>query len=226
MTPGAHAVLLGGEASPIGWWVTFVYAPMSIVEGWLAQQWFGERPFEVTRCSPYPDCLSQLEPLESPWTKHLVVEHGDWTLHVDNSLLGGDPTAPGPALSRSLGCRVVVAGHSPRHGPGHQGTALWVLGPDGEPPLQYLRTVQVDCADGRWSWHESGDPLPFEQVDRYRARMRRDRFDRELLIEYLDAFDIRPDVPEAFGAGRLFAGEPTTGRSISSAALRTELGLG
>ena len=39
-------------------------------------------------------------------------------------LLGGDPSAPGPVLSRELDCRVVIAGHSPLHDPGHQAMAL------------------------------------------------------------------------------------------------------
>lgn len=218
-------ILLGGEASPIGWWVTFVEAPMDEVERWLTERWFDGREFTMAEPGRYPACLGALEPLESPWTRHLIIDAGGWTMHLSNSLLGGDPSAPGPAMSRDLDRRVVVAGHSQRHGPGHEGTALWVFGPDGEPPLQYVRTVQVDCADGRWSWHESGEPLVFEQVDRYSARRKRDRLDRELLLEYLAAFGIWPDDPATFGAARLFSGEPTTGRSILVAELRNELGL-
>ncbi len=218
-------ILLGGDASPLGWWVTFVKAPMDEVERWLADRWFDGCSFTVVEPDDYPGCLGALEPLESPWTKHLLVDAGGWTMHLSNSLLGGDPSAPGPVISRRLECRVVIAGHSQRHGPGHEGTALWVFGPDGEPPLQYVRTVQVDCADGRWSWHESGEPFAFEKVDRYSARRKRDRFDRELLLEYLAAFGIWPDDLATFGTARLFSGEPTTGRSISVADLREELGL-
>jgi hypothetical protein len=221
----SQPILLGGSASPIGWWVTFVEAPLSAVELWLANRWFEGRPFTATELSTYPACLGALEPLESPWTKHLLIEVGDWTMHLSNSLLGGDPSAPGPALSTALERRVVIAGHSQRHGPGHEGTALWVLGPEGEPPLHYVRTVQVDCADGRWSWHESGAPLHFENVDRYSARRKRDRFDRALLIDYLAAYQLFPDDPATFGNARLISGEPTTGRSVPVAQLRHQLGL-
>jgi hypothetical protein len=205
--------------------VTFVDKPMGEVERWLTDRWFQGRPCTAGPPGPYPECLGALEPLESAWTKHLLIDAEKWTMHLGNSLLGGDPSAPGPALSRDLDCRVVIAGHSQRHGPGHEGTALWVFGPEGKPPLQYVRTVQVDCADGRWSWHESGEPLGFEKVDRYSARRKRDRFDRELLIEYLAAFGICPDDATTFGDARLISGEPTTGRSISVAQLRKELGL-
>ena len=146
-------------------------------------------------------------------------------MHLSNSLLGGDPSAPGPVLSRDLHCRVVIAGHSPRHGPGHESTGLWVLGPTGKPPLQYVRTVQVHCADGRWSWHESGDPFGFEDVERYLISRKRDRFDRNLLIDYLAALGLFPDDQTTFGGTRLISGDPTTGRSISAARLREELGL-
>ena len=222
----AKPIVLGGEASPVGWWVTFIRAPIGEVERWLTTQWFGGRKVTVVEPGSYPACLAELEPLESPWTKHLLVDAGEWTMHLGNSLLGGDPSSPGPALSRQLECRVLVAGHSQRHGPGHEGTRLWVFGPDGEPPQQYLRTVQVDCADGRWSWHEGGEPLEFENTDRYLARRKRDRFDRALLIEYLAAFGIWPDDLSTFGATRLVSGEPTTVRSVSVAERRKELGLG
>jgi len=146
-------------------------------------------------------------------------------MHLSNSLAGGDPTAPGPVISDQLGCRVVIAGHRQRHGPGHESTALWIHGPGGEAPLNVVRTLQVDCADGRWTWHESGEPLPFEQRARYQKRRKRDRFDRPLLLEYLRAFGLNPDEPEAFGASRVVCGEPTTGRTLSLAHARDELGL-
>ena len=221
----ARPILLGGEASPVGWWVTFVSSPIGEVEEWLTTRWFDGRVVTVVEPGSYPACLAELEPLESPWTKHLLVEAGEWTMHLSNSLAGGDPSAPGPVISQELKCRVLVAGHSQRHGPGHEGTALWVFGPDGEPPLQYVRTVQVDCADGRWSWHESGEPLEFERTDRYSVRRKRDRFDRDLLLDYLAAFGVSPDDLSTFGATRMFCGEPTTGRSVSAAELRQELGL-
>lgn len=226
-TSAEHAapLLLGGSASPIGWWVTFIAAPLDDVGRWLRQRWFEDRPHTVSDPGPYPACLGALEPLESPWTRHLLVEAGEWTMHLGNSLLGGDPSAPGPVVCRELGCRVVVAGHTQRHGPGHETTALWVLGPEGPPPLRFVRTVQVQCTDGRWTWHEKGHPLPFERVDRYSAHRTRDRFDRALLVAYLAAQGIRPDEPQGFGRCRLVAGDATTGRSVDLRQLRSELGL-
>ena len=220
------AILLGGAASPIGWWVTFIEAPMLEIEAWLTVHWFEGRSSVAADSSLYPSCIPELEPLESPWTKHLLVSMGNWTVHLSNSIGGGDPSAPGPVLSRDLNCQVVIAGHSPRHGPGHEGTALWVLGPAGTPPLYYVRTVQVHCADGRWTWHESGPPLDFERVERYSRRRKRDRlFDRKLLMDYLESFGLFPDDPKTYGRARLVSGDSTTGRSVSVEHRRQELGL-
>jgi hypothetical protein len=85
--------------------------------------------------------------------------------------------------------------------------------------------VQVDCADGTWTWHESGEPLDFEHTDRYLAQRRHHRFDRELLIEYLASFGLDPDDPSTFGAAVLLSGDPTSVRAISVAERRVELGL-
>ncbi len=106
-----------------------------------------------------------------------------------------------PYLSTRLGVDCVVAMHVPVHGPGHAATQLWLLGPDGEPPLMYKRTVAAHAKDGRWSWHASGTPQPFEQLDRYRARSIEDRLDRPLLVEYLSALRIRADDTDFYGEG-------------------------
>ncbi len=219
MSNSSDDLLLGGRASPIGWWITYVQTPLTDLEQWLQEHWFGERPFVAQDADPYPASLTQLEPLESPWTKHLLHDVGGWTVHLSNSLLGGDPSAPGPVLNRRFGYRVVVAGHSPRHGPGHETTALWVFDEQGSG----ARAVQAHCADGRWTWHERGEPLRFEDTSRYAARGVRDRLDRPLLLQYLKDYGLFPDDRKSFGKGRLFSGAPTGGRSVTSVDRRREL---
>lgn len=98
----------------------------------------------------------------------------------------------------------MVAIHTPRHGPGHQSTQLWVHGPGGVPPLMGIRSISADAADGRWSWRESGTPFPFEETDRYTARLKRERFDGPMLLRYLRALDIPADDDAAYGPGVLF----------------------
>jgi hypothetical protein len=145
--------------------------------------------------------LADLLPFEAPWTRELILPCGDWTAYLNNFVNGGDPSAIGPAIARHLDVRCVVADHAPRHGPGHEATQLWVMGPTGVPPLMYERTVGAVAADGRWEWVESGAPFPFEDTARYTARRIRHRFDRELLVRYLDALGIPADDDDAYGSG-------------------------
>ncbi|CAL8980005.1 hypothetical protein CELL_03385 [Cellulomonas sp. T2.31MG-18] len=124
-----------------------------------------------------------------------------WSAYMNNGLNGGDPTAAGAALARDLGVRCVVAECTPRYGPGHQATQLWVQGPAGEPPLMYERTLAAHATDGRWTWHESGRPFQFEETNRYTVRRIRDRLDRPLLLRYLTALDIPAGDDSSYGPG-------------------------
>ncbi len=74
-------------------------------------------------------------------------------------------------------------------------------GPTGEPPLMAIRSLAAHCEDGHWSWHEWGTVQPFERPERYEARLKRDRLDRPLLVEYLNALGIHVDHDGYFGRG-------------------------
>ncbi|WP_324808960.1 hypothetical protein SH584_04765 [Sphingomonas sp. LY29] len=105
----------------------------------------------------------------------------------------GDPSAPGPSIARNLHARGLVAGHAPLHEPGHAVTQLWIQGPDGDGPLQTIRQIDLNATDGRWTWAETGDALPFEEIEKYKLPRKRDRFTRSMLFRYLIALGIRLD---------------------------------
>lgn len=63
----------------------------------------------------------------------------------------------------------------------------------------YVRTLAVQATDGRWTFEESGTPRHWEDRDRYQARIKRNRFDRDLLVRYLAAMDIAVDAEDFFG---------------------------
>ncbi|MCL3860654.1 hypothetical protein [Actinotalea sp. K2] len=186
--------LLGGTANPLGAVVQFIYAPISHVAEALVSALA-----VIPASAPLPDALSLLLPLESPWSRILLAPCGAWTAVVNNGLHGGDSTAPGPATSRALNVQCVVASAVPRYGPGHEQTQLEVFGPEGEPPLMYRRSLSATATDGRWEWYESGTPFEFEATERYTARRKRDRFDRELLLDYLEHLGIPARTDSAYG---------------------------
>lgn len=149
----------------------------------------------------WPGHLNQLDPLEAPWTTELFVEHGArWTCYLNNDLNGGDPFPVVGHLSMVMETHAVIAIHQPKIPVGHASTQFQLVGPEGEPPLMYVRTVAAHAEDGRWSWHEGGEPQEYEQTDRYRARLKRNRLDRPLLLEYLSALGIDVDNDEAYGS--------------------------
>jgi hypothetical protein len=44
--------------------------------------------------------------------------------------------------------------------------------------------------DKRWTFYEKGDPLFFETVDNYKKKLKRDRLNQEIIIEYLNRLKI------------------------------------
>ena len=50
------------------------------------------------------------------------------------------------------------------------------------------RVVQsLRDSNNRWEFYESGEPLPFEEVDAYKERLKRKRLSRERIIRYAEA---------------------------------------
>lgn len=151
---------------------------------------------DVQRAVDLHEALVRLAPIERPWTREALIDCGRWTCYLNS---GDDLTASAPYLQRALNVRCVAAQHAELDDAGHAATQLWLSGPDGEPPLMYLRTLSASAEDGRWSWHESGTLQPFETPDVYKQRTIKDRLNRERLIEYLAALEIYPDAPAFFG---------------------------
>jgi hypothetical protein len=81
-----------------------------------------------------------------------------------------------------------------------------LLGPDGQPPLNYIRSITAGIFDsGRWLFELHGESLPFEEPAAYDARRKRDRFPRPMLVRYLGALGIDVDDTEIYGcASTLF----------------------
>jgi hypothetical protein len=194
---------LAGTLAPAGLSISFLRRPMAEVRAaileWRKREL--QQSIEETGPLPWRDCASRLDPFEAPWTTEVLIDSGEWTTYLNNSIDGGDPTAAAPYLGTRLGCDCVVATHTPPFGPGHASTQLWLMGPAGEPPLMHIRTIAAHAEDGRWSWTADGLVQPFEAPQRYEARRIRDRFDRALLVQYLVALGIRVDDPTFYGHG-------------------------
>lgn len=197
-------LFLGCELAPAGLSIGFLRADFSeVAQAFTSWRQGLGQVLEVANAS-VSSTIADIEPFQAPWTREVLFDCGPWTAYLNNGIDGGDPTASAPHVANLLGVDLFVALHAPRHDPGHASTQLWVIGPSGTPPLMYRRSICADCVDGQWSWRENGAPLPFERVERYSARRIRDRLDRPMLIDYLEANEIHADDPGFYGHGVTF----------------------
>jgi hypothetical protein len=195
-------LLLGGVLRPAGVTTSFLRAPFDrVVEHLVTWRRDRLRISLATTPTTFDQVIAALEPFESPWTREVLFDCGEWTAYLNNQRHGGDSSAAAPYLAVSMNVECFIATHAPKYGPGHAQTGLVILGPTGDPPLMGVRSIVAHAEDGRWSWHLHGTPQPFERPERYSARKIRDRFDRDLLLEYLAAVAIRADDPSFYGRG-------------------------
>jgi hypothetical protein len=143
--------------------------------------------------------LSSLLPVTSPERqRHLFVPtRGTWTAYLDNGWGGTDAASAMGAMARRVGCRslrVVGVPNTYREGQGRYGAVmLEMYGPQLN--ARHNNTVRALAAandGGRWVFHQSGEPFPFEKLEQYEERKVRDRFTFEMLKDYLHHLGLSP----------------------------------
>jgi len=198
-------VVFGGGIWPLGQKVGFVELELAeAVEAYRAwtRGWRPPRPsFSQVEDARLVDQLPRLLPLEMPYTRRLLVAHGQrWTAIFDNSRGGGDPYPAVAELTRIAGTRGVLAGHTPHEQYQYPATQLHLFGAEGD----YVRTIDCGVFDsGRWSFEARGTEQPFEELEAYSSQRVRDRFTRPMLLRYLSALGIDADTMSAYGPALL-----------------------
>jgi hypothetical protein len=156
--------------------------------------WFYPRsdqcPREIVQGS-FEELLARLPPLTSPHPmRALFVRSGRiWTAHFHNGREGGNVDLLAESASEKLDCRaagVDVTADTWRAGgregvPGGTTLSLFELG-------ERVRTIYAIRDGDRWEFDQWGDPLPFEEVERYGERRIRDRFTPEMAERYMRAW--------------------------------------
>jgi hypothetical protein len=204
------ATLRDEAYAPITSTLCFVDASLDRVSkalvGWLRQ--LGTTASAETLAEQFPEVLHQLEPLTFGWTPRelLVATRSNWTAYFDCSARGTDTTGAVPYLCRLLSCRGVtvdVIPHTPRSTPdGRLGSMQFgLLGPT-HTILNNIRSVAAVHNGDRWEFVAVGEPQPYEELDRYRARRIQDRLTPEMIERYcralgIEAFDPAFYRPEA-----------------------------
>ncbi|XXF78223.1 hypothetical protein P2318_00255 [Myxococcaceae bacterium GXIMD 01537] len=98
-------------------------------------------------------------------------------------------------MAQTLGCRglrVVAVPHTLRKDKGRYGAVILDVFSPLETGPEYLRALEAVNDGGRWVFECSGEPFPFEQLERYKARRVRDRFTFDMLKQYLHHLGLAP----------------------------------
>lgn len=140
-----------------------------------------------TVSKPLDLCFQELEPLSFQHTKEMYLTTGfGWTAFYQNGTRGSDPALPMLQLSKALCVRAMRICVSPPRAT--YPSVIWEVydtAQNGASANGYRRSIAAANDGGSWIFETSGDPFPFEDLKRYSARRKRDRFPPELLWRYL-----------------------------------------
>jgi len=115
-----------------------------------------------------------------------------WTAYFANGFRGTDPSAIG-YLAKRCNCRSIWIVATPfimkkEESRGFEGALILELfGPEdtGTISLNRIRSIRLEKDIGIWSFTQDGAPLPFERLERYELRNKKDKFPLEVMNKYL-----------------------------------------
>jgi hypothetical protein len=200
----APLVIADSRYAPVTWEVGLVPSGFTevaeVLRSWRLS--LGKRCTTQVRTDDLAAIVA-LEPLQGSPPRELVMEAtGGWSAYFNCSINGTDAASAMAWLAKELDARTFVVSCKP-HGsvPADDPTYVRFTSyyRDGNGFLEADRHVEVLFDMGKWSFTEMGEPLPFEQPDRYGARLKRERLTPAMLRQYfvdlgIDLFD-----PNSFG---------------------------
>lgn len=137
-------------------------------------------------------CFDTLLPLNTRTSRWVFIEtKSNWCAYIENFWRGTDPTPIAPLAGLRLKCRGIRCTNSPY---GSSPAVIFEVyksswSNDGG---NTERAVWAMKDGGGWEFDCIGEPYGFEQVERYSAKRKRDRFTSEMLEQYLKEFGISP----------------------------------
>lgn len=141
--------------------------------------------------SELPLKIETLLPLTSVEARRFlfVPTRSNWTAYFENGWRGNDASAVS-YLSRTMhwrAIRAVYIPHTMRKTPtgerGRYGSTMLEVyaASSGSSPLNVQRFISAANDGGPWRFDAGGEPMEFEQLDRYKATRIRDRFTPDML---------------------------------------------
>lgn len=170
-----------------------IQAPIECVlaefENWHSS--LGTKYVRTEIASSLADALASLLPLAASKMRRLfVATNSDLVACFQNGIQGSDPFPAMSYLATRMGVLAMRVCCTPDRAK-YPATIWEVYAPEslgGCPPLGYRRSLAAANDGGHWVFDDSGERYPFEQIERYAERRKRDRFTREMLRDYLRHF--------------------------------------
>jgi hypothetical protein len=161
--------------------------------GWLFTR--NGNPFGVKRprFGSFEEVVEYLEPGGVRDRIAFVPVGTEWCVLLRNSMAGTDPSGiPGMFANRFkvVGMRAANCGPSAER---LEARILDIDGPFGPGGQMVFRSVIAMDDGDRWIFNLIGAPLPFEEVEQYRQRIKRKRFTEKMFYEYLEALGVPYD---------------------------------
>jgi len=230
--------LLGERFAPITSRIGFLRAGLAEVAealtAWrrdLAQQDLGQ-PFEVVveGTGPLEEALARVPPLTAPQVpRELLVQVGEeWTAYFNCWILGTDTFSTVAHLAEAGGWQTLRVACVPNTKKRFGAVMLVIYGPEPTDWLNRVRLIQLINDGGRWTFDLAGEVQPFEEVEAYGARLKRDRFTPEMLERYCQALGVDVFNAEAYGPKYVLIekqNELVNARTVSLAERQAELGI-
>lgn len=204
-------VPLGGAWEPYTGRIQFIEAPFERVakgfSNWMRQ--IQPRSTIQSHSASLPELLALLDPYWFPTKRLLVETRSGWTAVFSN----GHDTYEATILSQRMRVRAAVTDFAAdivqKGEVRNHGSVLFELIIQGKS----VRTVQVSRQESGWVGDLLGSPQPFEEVDRYRARVKRERFDLEMLNRYCASLGIARADERFYGPRAILHSEEATAKS-------------
>lgn len=211
MSDSAQLPTLNGS---IGFVAAGLRTVAEALEGWRrSHYWFAANPqgLRVEQIeAPLREAIHRIEPLAPDRVRELLWEcnEGAWTAYFDG-MLPSDVTNAISGICSVTGLRGLEVSDGDPTGLTQGGQRFLLL--DGERTTRY---VSVDW-EGGWCFDTVGDPLPFEETERYSRRSRKERLTSEMLERYCAHLHVRPFDPSFYGTTGVLFSDIRPGRSAS-----------
>lgn len=137
--------------------------------------------------------LQRLAPLTSVERRRyfFIPTRSNWTAFLDNGHQGTDAFSPLSYMAEKLSCEAVRATYDPGARDSSDLAVIWELyRPHVVDFSNTVRAVFVADDGNGLIFSESGEVQPYEDVEKYSSRLKRDRFTPQMLDRYLRALGI------------------------------------